>query len=94
MTTLRADKLSTGAIACTVTHHESSMIWRHTISDALTENKTYARWDVNPDIEIRLRCIDGGVVVETHHRRTGEVYQVSPSPGHYQFTPATKRPPR
>lgn len=80
---LHVNKLTTGQTVCTVMHDWGKGVWTETIAGALREGKEYARFEVQPGIEVRIRYIDGELIAET--RTSGEVYLIKPTPPPWQY---------
>lgn len=80
---LHVNKLTTGQTVCTVMHDWGKGVWTETIAGALREGKEYARFEVQPGIEVRIRYIDGELIAET--RTSDEVYLIKPTPPPWQY---------
>ncbi|MDO3126525.1 hypothetical protein P5V43_05355 [Mycobacteroides abscessus subsp. bolletii] len=82
MVKLHVDKLTTGQTLCTVMHDWGRGVWTETIVGDLREGKEYARFEVQPDVEVRIRCIGGELIAETRAR--GELYIIKATPPPWQ----------
>lgn len=80
---LHVNKLTTGQTVCTVMHDWGKGVWTETIAGALREGNEYARFEVQPGIEVRIRYIDGELIAET--RSCGEVYLIKSTPPPWQY---------
>lgn len=80
---LHVDKLSTGQTRVIVRHNWGRGTWTETIPGDLREGKEYARFEVQPGIEVRIRYIDGELIAET--RTSDEVYLIKPTPPPWQY---------
>ncbi|WP_078307324.1 hypothetical protein [Mycobacterium sp. 96-892] len=83
MVKLHVNKLTTGQTVCTVMHNWGRGVWTETISGDLREGKEYARFEVQPGMEVRLRYLGGKIVAETRTR--GEVYMIRETPPPWQY---------
>ncbi|SKO33519.1 Uncharacterised protein [Mycobacteroides abscessus subsp. bolletii] len=79
---LHVDKLTTGQTVCTVMHDWGRGIWTETIAGDLREGKEYARFEVEPGVEVRVRYIGGELIAETLAR--GELYIIKATPPPWQ----------
>ncbi|EIC63019.1 hypothetical protein OUW_17586 [Mycobacteroides abscessus M93] len=77
------DKLTTGQTACTVMHNWGRGVWTETIAGDLREGKEYARFQVEPGIEVRIRFVQDELIAET--RGHGEVYVIRATPPPRQY---------
>ncbi|WP_078353597.1 hypothetical protein [Mycobacteroides chelonae] len=66
MVALHVDKLSTGQTRVIVHHNWGRGTWTETIPGPLREGKEYARFDVQPDIQVRIRYVDAELIAEVH----------------------------
>ncbi|SIH19070.1 Uncharacterised protein [Mycobacteroides abscessus subsp. abscessus] len=80
---LHVNKLTTGQTVCTVMHDWGKGVWTETIAGTLREGKEYARFEVQPGIEVRIRYIDGELIAET--RTSDEVYLIKSTPPPWQY---------
>lgn len=64
-------------------HDWGKGVWTETIAGTLREGKEYARFEVQPGIEVRIRYIDGELIAET--RSCGEVYLIKSTPPPWQY---------
>ncbi|WP_079671598.1 hypothetical protein [Mycobacteroides abscessus] len=83
MVKLHVDKLTTGQAVCTVVHNWGRGVWTETIAGNLREGKEYARFEVEPGVEVRIRFVDGELIAETRAR--GEVYVIRSTPPPWQY---------
>lgn len=82
MVKLHVDKLTTGQTLCTVMHNWAAGL-TETIASDLREGKEYARFEVEPGIEVRIRYLGGELIAETRTR--GELYIVKATPPSRQY---------
>ncbi|WP_286150703.1 hypothetical protein [Mycobacterium sp. D16R24] len=54
MVKLHVNKLTTGQTVCTVMHNWGRGVWTETITGDLREGKEYARFEVQPGMEVRI----------------------------------------
>lgn len=83
MVKLHVDKLTTGQTLCTVMHDWGREVWTETIAGDLRDGKEYARFEVEPGIEVRIRYLGGELIAETRAR--GELYIVKATPPSRQY---------
>ncbi|TEA06289.1 hypothetical protein [Mycobacteroides salmoniphilum] len=84
MVALHVNKLTTGQTVCTVMHNWGRGVWTETIAGDLREGKEYARFEVQPGIEVRVRYLNGELVAETHSPTGVHVIKSSPPPWQYR----------
>lgn len=80
MVALHVDKLTTGGIRCLVHHNYGIGTWCELIKGETREGKEYARFQVEPRLQVRLRCVGGQIVAEVHDDVLGIVSVVEASP--------------
>ncbi|ANN97527.1 Uncharacterised protein [Mycobacteroides abscessus subsp. massiliense] len=83
MVKLHVDKSTTGQTTCIVMHNWGRGVWTETIAGDLREGKEYARFEVEPGVEVRIRYIGGELIAET--RGTTGVYIIKSSPPPWQY---------
>lgn len=81
---LHVDKLTTGQTVCTVMHNWGRGVWTETIADDLREGKEYARFEVEPGVEVRIRYIGGELIAETRTPQTTYVIKSTPPARQYR----------
>lgn len=86
MVTLNVSKFTTGGILCIVRHNWGRGTWSEMIRGELRDGKEYARFQVEPKLEVRLRCVGGEIVAETRNQITGDVATVRRSPPPWVYT--------
>lgn len=77
---LHVDKLSTGQTRVIVTHNWGRGTWTETIPGDLREGKEYARFEVEPGVEVRIRCAGGELIAETRTPQTTYVIKSTSPP--------------
>lgn len=70
---LHVDKLTTGR-----------GVWTETVVGDLREGKEYARFEVEPGVEVRIRYIGGELIAETRTPQTTYVIKSTPPPWRYR----------
>ncbi|WP_195167892.1 early set domain-containing protein [Mycobacteroides abscessus] len=83
MVRLHVDKRTTGQTSCIVMHNWGRGVWTETIAGDLREGKEYARFEVEPGVEVRIRYLGGELVAETRTR--GEVCIIKATPPPWQY---------
>ncbi|OHU23588.1 hypothetical protein BKG77_08070 [Mycobacteroides chelonae] len=83
MVKLHVDKSTTGQTTCTVLHNWGRGVWTETIAGDLREGKEYARFEVEPGVEVRIRYLGGELIAESRSR--GEVYIIKSTPTPWQY---------
>lgn len=86
MVKLHVDKLTTGQMRCIVHHNYGRGTWAEVITEALRDGKEYARFQVQPDLEVRLLCRAGQIVAETRCRSTGLTATIEATPPPWSYT--------
>jgi hypothetical protein len=86
MVALHVDKLTGVGTRCIVHHNYGVGTWSEVIKGELSEGKEYARFQVEPRLQVRLRCLNGQIIAEVHSQVTGTVgvVEASPAPWTYQ----------
>lgn len=79
---LHINMLTTGQTLCIVMHAWGRGVWTETIAGELREGKEYARFEVEPGIEVRS-YLGGELIAETRTR--GKVYIIKATPPPWQY---------
>lgn len=77
MVALHVDKLTDAGIRCIVHHNYGIGTCCEVIRGELREGKEYARFQVEPRLEVRLRCVGGKILAEVHDLVGKAVYIVT-----------------
>lgn len=85
MVALHVDKLTTGEIRCLVKHNYGIGTWCEVIKGEPREGKEYARLQVEPRVQVRLRCVNGQIVAEVRDDVLGTVCVVESSPPPWSY---------
>lgn len=85
MVALHVDKLMGVGIRCIVHHNCGIGTWCEVIRGELREGKEYARFQVEPRLEVRLRCVGGEVLAEVHDLVGKSVYMITATPPPWSY---------